>query len=247
MVQAPSTPAVSETLKELEAAPNYREWLRELVAPHIGSRVLDVGSGTGYVTEAFCPRELVVALEPMPEYAPQLRERFSARPEVKVMTADMTDPAVVSELREMRLDSAMSFNVFEHIEDDAQALRNVHAVLEPGAVLALFVPASMKIYGPLDSSLGHWRRYTRRELTAKAAAAGFEVVAVRHVNLPGFFAWFITARLHRGGGFPGGAGSISLYDRVVIPVIRVVERHLPVPFGQSLLLVARKPASGKQG
>lgn len=237
-----STPTTTETLEVLEGAPNYRSWLHRLATPHLGSRLLDVGSGTGYVTEAFADRELVVALEGYPTYIPRLQARFADRPQVKVLEADITDAAIVSQLAGENLDSAISFNVFEHIEDDRLALRHVFEVLRPGGRLVLFVPASMAIYSELDRRLGHHRRYRRRELMEKAQAAGFIVERIRHVNFLGFFAWYVNSRLARGSGFVGGTSAISRYDKLVIPVIERVERTVPVPFGQSLLLVASKPA-----
>lgn len=236
-----STPTTTETLEVLEGAPNYRRWLRSLASPHLGSRLLDIGSGTGYVTEVFTDREAVVALEGYATYIPRLRERFAAQPHVKVLHADITDQAVLPQLAAADLDSAVSFNVFEHIEDDRLALRHVHQVLRPGGTLVLFVPASMSIYSELDRHLGHHRRYVRGELIAKAREAGFEVRRVRHVNLPGYFAWFVNSRLARGRGFVGGTAMVSRYDRLAIPAIAWLERRVRVPFGQSLLLVAAKP------
>jgi hypothetical protein len=35
---------------------------------------------------------------------------------------------------------------------------------------------------------------------------------------------------------------VGIYDRFVVPITRAVERRIPVPFGQSVLCVARTPA-----
>lgn len=241
MLAETSTPTITQTLEVLEGAPNYRKWLHRLAAPHLGARLLDVGAGTGYVTEAFADRELVVAMEPFEQYIPRLRERFQGKPNVQILEANITEPAAVTQLAGLELDSAVSFNVFEHIEDDRTALSHVYQALRPGGALVLFVPASMIIYSELDRRLGHQRRYSRRELAQKARDAGFVVRKIRHVNLPGFFAWVLNSRLAGGEGFIGGTPVISFYDRRVIPIIRWIEGHVPVPFGQSLLLVAGKP------
>jgi hypothetical protein len=52
-------------------------------------------------------------------------------------------------------------------------------------------------------------------------------------------AWLVVARmLHQ----PPTTSTITrLYDRVGIPVLRVVEDRWPSPAGQSLLAIARRP------
>jgi SAM-dependent methyltransferase len=139
------------------------------------------------------------------------------------------------------IDSAMSFNVFEHIEDDRSAMRNVQQVLEPGGHFVCFVPACKLLYGRMDQDLGHHRRYSKPELAAKAKEAGFEIVELKYVNLIGFFAWLVNGRLLRSGEVSGGASAMRLYDRFMVPLTRFIESHWQPPFGQSLLLVARKP------
>jgi SAM-dependent methyltransferase len=238
-IESTSSDYQTDRLAEIEVATNYREWLRALTEPHLGKRVLEVGAGSGYMTECFSDRELLVALEPYPHYTPLLRQRFAGT-RVEVLQADITDPSVRARLQSKRLDSAISYNVFEHIPDDAAAFANVYSVLEPGGRFVCFVPAFPSIYGAMDEELGHQRRYTRKELAGKARAAGFHVLSLRCVNLPGFFAWAVNARLLRRREYPGGTQAVGFWDRVVIPIARSVEERVTLPVGQSLLLVAQR-------
>jgi SAM-dependent methyltransferase len=72
-------------------------------------------------------------------------------------------------------DAAVLGEVLEHLEDDREALGEVHRVLRPQGVLALSVPAHPKLYGSSDVWAGHVRRYTRPELLETCAEAGFTV------------------------------------------------------------------------
>src|SRR5947209_2599289 len=72
-------------------------------------------------------------------------------------------------------DTAICFNVLEHVEDDVGALVNMRHILTPGGRLLLIVPALSWIFGTVDRSLGHYRRYTPAVLRARMAAAGFEI------------------------------------------------------------------------
>lgn len=239
--QATAAPALGRTLEALEAARRYAAWLFSMAEPHLGSRVLEVGSGTGTLTQWLGTKERVAAVEVEPDYVQRLRVRFAGSPNVAIFEGSATDGELMRLAAADGIDSAMSFNVLEHIPDDAAVFRIVHDLLPPGGRFVCFVPAHPALYGAFDSVLGHVRRYTRRELTTKLRRAGFRVVEVHHVNMLGSFLWFFSGRVLRRGGVPGGATSLRLYDRFLTPLTRTLEARMRPPFGQSLLAVGERP------
>src|SRR6266566_2997492 len=79
-------PGQDESLRRMEKAVNYNAWLLERARPYLGPAVLDAGAGTGTFVEILAAdRELVVAVEPDPPFADQLRRRFDGRPDVVVL------------------------------------------------------------------------------------------------------------------------------------------------------------------
>ena len=72
-------------------------------------------------------------------------------------------------------------NVLEHIADDLSA-PNMRAVLASGGNLILLVPAFQFLYGTVDRSLEHYRRYTKRDLLPKNAWTGFQVEKAFYMN-----------------------------------------------------------------
>jgi SAM-dependent methyltransferase len=76
---------------------------------------------------------------------------------------------------EERFDCLFSFDVLEHIGDDAGALRAWAGWLKPGGVLLLSVPARMKLWTAGDEWAGHYRRYERDQLIELLRASGFEI------------------------------------------------------------------------
>ncbi len=224
----------------LEVATNYRDWLWDLTAPHMGQRVLEVGAGLGYMTECLGARDRIVALELVPAYLEALRRRFTGT-RIEVVPGDATDPRVFDELGEGGFDSAMSFNVLEHIEDDIAVLRNVHRSLAPGGRFVCYVPAFPSIYGRMDTEVGHVRRYTRRDFVQRAQSAGFRVPVAEYMNMPGYLAWFVNGRILRSSGVSGGTAWLRLYDRTVVRAARLLERAVRPPFGQSLFVVLQRP------
>jgi SAM-dependent methyltransferase len=234
------SPTLGRVLEVLAGAPRYRDWIFSLASPYLGSRVLEVGAGSGTMFDCIAGREHAVALEIDPTLVAELAGRFGALPNVTIVEGSVTDPAVVDELRALRLDSAMSFNVLEHIEDDTSALRAVASALDPGSSLAVLVPAFPSIFGAMDRGVGHVRRYRRRELVDKMESAGFSVTEARYVNMPGYVAWFVNGRVLRSSSPAGGPRLVSLYDKTVIPVTRLLERAVDPPFGQSLFVAGTK-------
>src|SRR5713226_4244026 len=147
-------------LEIMSGAVNYRRWLFSQVTPWIGRRVFEVGAGIGNYTEFLHECELVVCLEIHSDAASRLKERFSSDPRIVVCLGDIADPAWRS-LAGYICDTAICFNVLEHVENDALALENIYRILAPGGRLLLIVPAIPAIMGTIDQSLGHFRRYTQ--------------------------------------------------------------------------------------
>ena len=59
-------------------------------------------------------------------------------------------------------DVVVSFDVFEHIKNDFQAIREVHRVLKSGGVLIFAVPAFEFLFSSHDKALRHFRRYSNK-------------------------------------------------------------------------------------
>jgi SAM-dependent methyltransferase len=218
----------------LGEARNYRAALLREFAPHLHGRVLEAGAGIGQFTALL--RQLpgvqrLVALEPEPRFCRQLRDTF---PGLAVLdgTIDIAaaDPA---------WDAVVSINVLEHIADDRGELAAYARLLAPQrGALCLFVPAGPELYAPIDRDFGHFRRYTRPDLRKKLEQAGFAVLRLEAFNSVGYAVWWFGFRVLRRRRFT--AWGVRWFDRWVFPPVRALETRLGwVPFGQSLLAVAR--------
>lgn len=226
----------------MSRARNYFAWLHRVVSRELGRRVVEVGCGVGNFTETLLDREAVIAVDNDEDCLDRVRDRFPNRPNLHVLSGDVSDGAFL-EVARFHPDSCVCLNTLEHVEDDAQALRNMASVLTPGGVVVLLVPAFPALYGPIDRNLGHWRRYRRRGLDQLADAAGLRLRRACYVNLAGFFGWWMNARILQRD--TQSARQIAFFDRFIVPLMSRVESAIPPPFGQSLLAVmeeAEKPA-----
>jgi SAM-dependent methyltransferase len=215
-------------------ARRYRDYQLSLIGPHLGESVLEVGSGLGDVSAMLTRARRLIVSDTDPACLDALRTRFAGDPRVDVLELDLDAEVVLDE----KVASVLAMNVLEHIEDDVAALRTLSRLLVPTGAVVVWVPGYPALYGDFDRMVGHYRRYTPASLRATVEAAGLMPELVRPVNLLGGIAWWAAVRR-------GRAGSVSeplvrAYDRFVVPVTRVLERHWSPPFGQSVLCVARR-------
>ncbi len=205
--------------------------------------MLEVGAGLGEFASQLTGLERLVVTDVDPAAVASMAARFADRPEVEARQLDLG----AGELPDVggAVSTVVAINVLEHIEDDAGALRALARLVEPGGRIVLWVPAYMQLYGEFDRLVGHVRRYTPATLRAAVRAAGLVPRDVRPVNLLGGVAWWVVVR--RGGAGSPDPRMVRVYDRLVVPVTRALERRVRAPFGQTVLGVAEVPAAAAAG
>ncbi|MFM8311887.1 MAG: methyltransferase domain-containing protein [Ilumatobacteraceae bacterium] len=226
-----------EELATLSSSDRFQSWIADSLLPHLGRRVLEVGAGEGAIATrlAAAGRE-VVAIEPAGNVFPRLVERVAAQPGVAARC--ITSQQLLTEGPEP-FDAAVYVSVLEHILDDVAELRTAAQLVRPGGSIAVFVPAMPSLYGSLDFKSGHYRRYDRALLESAIREAGLEVEHMAYMDALGIVPYFVMYRLLDVQRLD--SGSSALYDRVIVPVSRLLERLLGAPVrGKNLVAVARR-------
>jgi SAM-dependent methyltransferase len=141
--------------------------------------VLEIGAGLGAVAFRLAERYEYVGVERDPTSFTVARDRLAR---LGRGTMVLGDPSAID--AERRFDLVGAFEVLEHVEDDAGAVRDWASRLRPGGRLLLSVPAWRKRWGAADESAGHLRRYDPDELAAALAGAGLEDVRVVVYGFP---------------------------------------------------------------
>ena len=112
----------------------------------------------------------------------------------------------------------------------------MRSILASQGKVVLVVPAMPALYGSLDKNLAHFRRYSRESMSAALQSAGFKVSHISYWNRIGALGWFTNAVLFRSEEI--SPLQLRLFD-LLVPVLRH-EHFLPLPFGQSLIVVGSK-------
>lgn len=138
-------------------------------------------------------------------------------------------------------------NVLEHIEDDVLALQQIGSKLKAGGSLVVFVPAFQVLYSELDSRVGHYRRYQRKDLLKKLEDAGFVVRESCYFDSLGFFAWLYMKMKGRSSRDSDG-NAMRFYDNFIFPISKALDflgcKHL---FGKNILVYAFKDRNKRFG
>jgi SAM-dependent methyltransferase len=227
-----------DTLSTMDSLGRYNEWLRTKISPALGKSIFEAGCGTGTITRMLARRARVVAVDFDQHYVSALRQRYAARSNVRIEWMDLSssDWSIVGG---EHFDTVVCMNVLEHLPDDYDVLCRFHNILDPGGRLIILVPAHLGLFGPLDTALGHFRRYDEQSLRSMLMRCGFHVESINYINPTGAVGWLVNNRVFRRKTVP--PVQASLYD-MVFPLMKIADR-LRLPFGLSVFAVARKAAS----
>ena len=214
------------------------------------SSILEVGCGTGNtlrVLQAAFPSATVVGIDAFLAGLRMARERSgSLLVQGRIERLPFRRP----------FDLIGAFDVLEHIEDDLSALGYLRETLRPGGSLVLTVPAGPGLWSRIDDESHHWRRYAPRQLRDRLVASGFRIEYQTHF-MTGIYPLMWLARRAsalRDLARPRGNGSGSALAReltvapglnqslrwLLAPEAAWVARHRRLPFGTSLLVIARR-------
>lgn len=171
----------TENLKAMEGAENYNAYLLSLAgwAVRPGEDGVDFGSGRGtFAVPMLRSGRHITCVEPDEASLAILRKH------------GLTTYKTLRDVPAESFDGAWTFNVLEHIGDDAAVLRDLWKVLRPGGRLAIYVPAFPVLFSAMDTYVGHRRRYRhrRRSLATLVEASGLHVERAAYVDCLGFFA-----------------------------------------------------------
>ncbi len=209
--------------------------------PRPGSAILDVGCGDAVSFPALSEFGTVRGIEVdenLLDPSGPFRERISTRP--------LGDP--LYDDPSWRFDVITALDVIEHIDDDRAAISSMAAMLGPGGLLLVTVPAFELLWDHHDEINQHRRRYTARSLRSTLECQGLVLLQVRYLFralfMPKLVVRLANAKRSRKvaqHGIPGPAINRAL-ERLCVIEDRLL-RRLPVPFGTSVMAVARKAAS----
>ena len=218
-------------------------WALRKYFPHANS-FFELGCGTGFVLQGIHSAFSTIELYGSEIYAEGLQFAHRRVPGAQLYQMD----ARHIPFRD-HFDVLGAFDVLEHIQDDQSVITEMfNAAKKRSGGIIITVPQHASLWSVVDEFSCHFRRYSAKELRAKAEQAGFRVLKITSfmsLTLP----LLVLARLKQRNVMVKDFDPLSefripkLLNHMLEAMLSVermaIESGLRLPAGGSLLLVAR--------
>lgn len=205
---------------------------------------LEIGCGTGFVLDGISrefPDADLFGTEYFEEGLAHARRRMPSA------SFEQMDARLMSDVD--RYDMIGAFDVIEHIDEDETVLTNISRALRKGGHLLVTVPQHRWLWSEADERACHVRRYTRKELVDRVHKAGLDVQYVTSfVSLLVPLMWLSRQRGGQKNAEKNSEFDISdttnrILEFVMKVELKLIQLGIRLPFGGSVLLLAKKATS----
>lgn len=226
-----------DELDVFERANNWKAYWADVVRPHIGKRILEVGAGIGSTTVVLkgVEYERWVCVEPDSGLCEKIEEK--KRSGILPNTIEVKNSILSGITDSERFDTILYIDVLEHIEDDRAELEMAASLLCDKGKIVVLSPSHNFLFSPFDKKIGHFRRYNKKEL-AKIVPATTKLAEIKYMDSVGFFA-SLGNKLILKSAEPSHS-QIALWDRVMVPISRLVDPAIFYSAGKSILAIFEK-------
>jgi len=212
-----------DELVALESAVRFQRYVAESAFNDDAGKYLEIGAGGGASTRALLEvasrKRAVVSMdlvEPDSSLRASLQLEFSSDSRITNIYGSL------GEIEGSRYRRIFLFSVLEHVEDDIAFLRQMCDLLEPGGSIIIFVPRLPAMYGTIDGSSGHYRRYRRNEIASVAALSGLRITRCKGIDVAGCLPYWANYVLR--GNTRISPRAVGMADRFLVPVSKLLDR-----------------------
>lgn len=221
------------TLESMSQAVWYNQWTLSKFRKYLTGDILEVGCGIGNFTYDLTKFGKVWAIDINKEYVAKTEQKVDGKAQVGLGDIEKGEYF----FNDRKFDIIICLNVLEHIRDDQSVLNNLFRLLKPEGMLILLIPAHQFLYGAIDSSIDHFRRYDKSEINNRLKKVGFSIIKSRRLNFLGAIGWLINGRIFKKNTIDDT--KIKIFN-IIAPLILPLENLIEPPFGTSILVIAKK-------
>lgn len=235
----------SDELLALKSSARFQLYVANRSGSERVGNSLEIGAGIGTSSEALLsanaadPSFHLTLFEPDPALRASLVDRCS-RFAPKTTFVDSLE-----RLPSGAFEHIFLYSVLEHIEDDVSFLARITDLLAPAGRLVIFVPRMPSIFGTIDGSSGHFRRYDNASISSVVSSSGLAVESLKYVDSLGWIAYWVTYSVLKRTRISRLA--VHFNDKAVTPLLRLADRLplFPRMASKNLLIHAVLPQSPK--
>ncbi len=231
-----------EILESIKIANEFNRWMYDTIRPYLGSKVFEIGSGIGNISEIFLSNNdgEIMLSDLNPQYCNLLKKKFGKNNQcLGVESIDLTSVDFEKKYSGYfnKFDTVFALNVIEHISDDKLALNNAKLLLKESGNLIILVPSYMFLYNDVDKELGHYRRYTVNSLKKVFMDNGLNVIHSQYFNFAGMPGWYVNGRILKNDSI--SKSKMKLYNKMV-PFFKLTDQIIRNKMGLSTIVIGKK-------
>lgn len=229
-----------ENLELMSDSHRFNDWMYEEISSSLCGDILEIGSGIGTFSEKLTrdfPNSNLTFTDMSSMYVELLKKKFSSNGSVVVYRLDLNERIDYERIGYKKFDSILAVNVLEHVENDEFAFSQLYDMLKEKGTLVVLVPCHKFLYNIIDQNIGHFRRYTKKELEYKVRKTGFVIDKTFYFNTVGMIGWYLNGNLFKKPKVSGTG--VKILDTVV-PVLKYTERIFGKRIGLSIICTVKK-------
>ena len=217
-------------LDHFDAALNFREYQILLIKEFLKGKFLEVGAGKGGLVPFY--KKLVkdiTILEPEKKLYDILKKN-KLHKKIKIKNQTITN-------LKKKYDTIIYYDVLEHIRNDFNEVKNASRKLNKNGYLIFSVPAYQTFYSSFDKSVGHHKRYNKKDFIELEKKTGLKIKKLAYYDSLGFL--FLVLNKILSLKQTNLKNKIFLWN-LLIPISKLIDFLTFKMFGKSLLCVFRK-------
>ena len=214
-------------LEYFDSAYNFRKYQLQLIKKYLEGNLAEVGPGKGEFVNYYIKfLKSVMLIEPDKNLFKNLKKKHKNK-KIKIINT------TINKVKK-KFNSVMYFDVLEHIKDDFNEIKNAKTKCKKNGYLIFSVPAYQTFYNEFDKSVGHFKRYNKKDFKKLSIKANLKIEKLIYYDSFGLLLLILNKIFNFSN--TNLKNKISFWN-FFIPLSRLIDFVTFNKFGKSLICV----------
>jgi len=169
-------------LSFFDISKNFRDYQYQLIKRYIKDNILEMGPGNGTLAANYLAKSFsnISVSEIDQQLNKKLVKKFKNKKNIKVYKKKIIKFT-------NKFNTIIYSDVVEHIKEDQREISSAISKLKKNGHLIIMVPAFQHLYSDYDKSIGHFRRYEKKDFLKYAKKNKVKCEKIIYFDLIGYF------------------------------------------------------------